>query len=402
MNQDILKPIKESIMILAHQLNIFKTGKHERSESTVTVSPQDKITVSQTAVIVSNFILGTGILTLPRTSVEKVKTPDVWFAVLIGGLLAIILAYIMVKLSGEYMEKTFYQYTRDIIGKWTGGLISILLICYFLAISGFQIRSVTEVTQYFLLEGTPIWATAMIFLWCGFYSMLGGINSIARLFEIIFPITVIITLLVVFMSAGLFEMDNLCPVMGDGVIPVMKGIKTTALAYTGIEIMLIIVPFMIQPDKAFKAALIGTVFPILFYMISVIMIIGVFSIDGVVTRTWPAIDLIRSIEIPGLIFERFESMLLVIWIMQIYTNLVISYYAAAIGLSQLFNKNMKSVMFGLLPLVYLIAMAPKNVNQVFQFGDTIGNSAIYLFGVVTPLLFLISKTRLRKKNETIR
>ena len=57
------------------------------------------------------------------------------------------------------------------------------------------------------------------------------------------------------------------------------------------------------------------------------MVIGALSIDGVVTRTWPTIDLMRSFEISGLIFERFESLLLVIWIMQIFATYTISYYA---------------------------------------------------------------------------
>lgn len=39
--------------------------------------PKDRITTSQAVVIIVNYILGTGILTLPRASVEKVKTPDV-------------------------------------------------------------------------------------------------------------------------------------------------------------------------------------------------------------------------------------------------------------------------------------------------------------------------------------
>lgn len=42
------------------------------------IRPKDRITTSQTAVIVTSFLLATGILTLPRTSVAEVKTPDVW------------------------------------------------------------------------------------------------------------------------------------------------------------------------------------------------------------------------------------------------------------------------------------------------------------------------------------
>lgn len=71
------------------------------------VSQQDKITVSQTGIVITNFLLGTGILTLPRTSVEAVKTPDVWLSVAFGGLIALLAGFIMVKLSMEYPEKRY-------------------------------------------------------------------------------------------------------------------------------------------------------------------------------------------------------------------------------------------------------------------------------------------------------
>ncbi|WP_420469165.1 GerAB/ArcD/ProY family transporter, partial [Bacillus licheniformis] len=65
------------------------------------VGQQDKITVSQTSIVITNFLLGTGILTLPRTSGEAVKAPDVWLSVAFGGLVAILAGFIMVKLSME-------------------------------------------------------------------------------------------------------------------------------------------------------------------------------------------------------------------------------------------------------------------------------------------------------------
>jgi spore germination protein len=209
--------------------------------------------------------------------VEAVKTPDVWLSVVFGGLIALLAGFIMVKLSMEYPEKTLYQYSRDIIGKWPGGLFSLLLICYFLATSSFQVRSVTEVMGFYLLEDTPLWAMAMVFLWSGIYLIIGGINPITRLYEIIFPITVLIFLVVIFMSASIFETDNLRPVLGKGIVPVMQGVKTTSFAYTGIEVLLIIVPFMRKPEQALKATLMGISFPIIFYMITVIMVIGALS-----------------------------------------------------------------------------------------------------------------------------
>ncbi len=62
---------------------------------------------------------------------------------------------IMVKLSQRFPEKTFYQYSQEIVGKWIGKLFSFLMIGYFLALGGFHARSLAEVTGYLLLEGTP-------------------------------------------------------------------------------------------------------------------------------------------------------------------------------------------------------------------------------------------------------
>ncbi|WP_335571574.1 spore germination protein [Neobacillus vireti] len=363
--------------------------------------PKDQITTPQTVVIVTNTILATGVLTLPRSAVEKVKTPDIWITVILGGLMTMIASIIIVKLCQQFPEKTFYQYNKEIVGKWVGGLLSLLVIGYFIFSASFQIRSMAEVTSFFLLEGTPTWAIVMPFMWISLYLMMDGINPIARLFEIIFPITVIFFLLVAFLSFKLFEIDNLRPILGLGVVPVLKGIKTTALAYTGPEIMLIVLAFMQQPNKAVKSVLVGTAIPLAFYVITVVMVIGALSIDGVTTRTWPTLDLIRSFEIHGLLFERFESVLLVIWIMQMFATFTIMYYAAALGLAQLFQSKINRFMYGLLPLIYIISMVPKTINKLFKLGDMIGNAALYLFAVLPILLLIIAKWKDRKYEEKL-
>ena len=46
----------------------------------------DKITSTQASIFLTNSVLGSGILTLPRGVVEIVQTPDVWLSVLLGGM----------------------------------------------------------------------------------------------------------------------------------------------------------------------------------------------------------------------------------------------------------------------------------------------------------------------------
>ncbi|QRG66602.1 spore germination protein [Brevibacillus choshinensis] len=361
---------------------------------------KNRLTTSQAAVIVINFILGSGILTLPRTSVEKVHTPDVWITVILAGFFAMLAGVIIVKLSQRFPQTTFYQYSQEIVGKWLGIACGFLIIGYFIMTSALQVRYMAEVTSFYLLEGTPEWAIIMAFLWVSLYLVTGGMQPIARMFEIILPITVLFFLLVSLLSLKIFEIDYLRPVLGMGIQPVFAGLRTTALSYSGFEIMLILCAFMDTPSKATKAVLVGISIPLVFYLITVVMVVGAFSIDGVVTRTWPTIDLIRSFEMTGILFERFESLLLVLWIMQIFSTFCIAYYAASFGLSQLFGKKIRPFLYGLLPLLYLIAMTPKDLGQVFALGDMVGNASLILFGGLPLCLLIISRWRVKRIDAT--
>ncbi len=194
----------------------------------------------------------------------------------------------------------------------------------------------------------------------------------------------------------IFEIDNLRTVLGLGIMLMVKGIKSTVLAFLGFEIMLLLVAFMKQPGKAVKVVLVGVSIPMIFYVITVVMVIGALSVDGMVTRTWPTLELMRSFEIPGLVFERFESLLVVIWIMQIFTTFTITYYAAALGLSQPFKRSIHPFIYGLIPLIYIIAMISKTTNDLFEFGDIIGNVALFLFAVLPLILLLLSRLKIGK------
>lgn len=355
------------------------------------IGVKDRISTVQTAVIIANFMLGSGILTLPRIIGEKVGTPDVWLTVILGGGLAILAGVIMAKLSMIYPEQTFYQFNRLLIGKWMGGLLSLITIVYFFVIAAIQLRTLNEVTVLFLLGGTPTWAIIMMFMWVSLYLLTGGINPIARLFEIILPISIVIYLIVIGMGLKIFDFNNLRPLLGQGIMPVLKGLETTSFTFTGIEIILIITAFMKKPNKSVKAVMYGTAIPMVIYLITVVIVIGSMSVDAVVSRTWPTIDLVRGYEVSGLIFERYDSFLLVIWIMQIYSTYTITYYASALGLSLLFKWKLNTCLFLLLPIVFLTTMIPKNTNELFKLGDMVGYCTIYLFGLLPILLLLIAK-----------
>ncbi|WP_211749872.1 spore germination protein [Paenibacillus sp. Marseille-Q4541] len=357
--------------------------------------PKDEISTVQAAVIIISYMLGAGVLTLPRTTAQAARTPDVWISVIVAAVLVILAGLIIVHLGRRFPGRTFFEFTREIVGKWIAFPLVITVIGYFLVISAFETRVMAEVTSLYLLEGTPMWAIIMVFMWIGFYLMNGGINSMARLFEVILPITLIIFVIIILLSLKVFEFDNLRPVLGSGVMPVLKGIKPSFLSYAGYEILLVLLAFMNKPSKGNKALILGTCVPLGVYLLTLVMVIGGLSVDGVISRTWPTLDLMRSFEMQGLLFERFESLLLVIWIMQMFATFTITHYAASLGLAQLFKGKLTLFLLILLPINYIIMMLPKDVNTVFSMGDFLGNCSLVLFGGIPLLLLIVSV--LRKK-----
>ena len=274
-------------------------------------------------------------------------------------------------------------------------MISLLFIEHFVAIAAFEARILAEVIT-FLLQQTPIWAIIMSMMWIGFYSIKDGMGSLARLFEIIFPITILFFLTVVFMSFGIFELDNLRPVLGKGIMPALKGTKATTLSFISAEVMVFLLAFMKKPKDGIKVVVMGIGIAMLFYLTTIVFVIGGLSVDGVTAMTWPTLDLIRSFEMPGLIFERFESLLLVIWIMQLFATFPSHITLHPWG-SRKFSRKEQTDHVRSAPGDVFARDDAKNIDDVFSLGDMIGYIAAVLFGIVPIPLLLVSKMRKRRQ-----
>lgn len=349
----------------------------------------DKITSSQATVFLTNTVLGAGILTMPRSVTQAMKSPDSWITIVIGGIAIMPVILLMVRLCLKFQGQTIFEFAGKIVGQWLGKFLCLLLILYFIIIAGFEIRSLAEVGLFFLLEGTPIWAMVLPFIWIGTYLVSGGINSIARVYQIVFPITILVLIISYGFSLRLFEISNLRPVLGEGIIPVLHGLKSSILVYSGCEVVMTIVAFMDNPKQAAKAMLGGIAIPFGLYLLTVIFVIGGLSINSVITSTWPTIDLIRSFEITGFFVERLEFPLMVIWLMQMFCNFCSFFFQASLGISQLFKLSYQPVIFVMVPLLYLSTMVPKSRQDLFALGDAIGIMGVWLFLLIPVLLSIV-------------
>lgn len=356
-------------------------------------APKDKISTAQATIAVSSVIIGAGILTITRDAAKIIGTPDIWISVILGGVLAIMIGFVIVKLSQRFPGKTFYQYSIVIAGRFIGWLLNMVLIIYFIIFAGFEARILAELIRTFLLLATPIEILIVTFIWVGAYLVVGGINPLVRAFELYFPVIVFVFAGILVLGFQHFDLSNLQPVLGQGIMPVLKGVKSTFLSYGGFEILLVITAFMKKPQKATKAMLVGLGIPIVFYIAISVIVTGVLTVDEMKTLTWPTASFVNSIEYPGGFVENFQIFFIIVWILAIFTTFSGAYYLAGLGLGQLFRKNINPFIYALLPFIYIISMIPQNLTGLFKMGDVIGFIWLAVAGLIPLVLLLVALIR---------
>jgi spore germination protein len=346
--------------------------------------------MQEAAIVTSSIMLGSGVLTLPRTVTEKTGTPDGWISVILSGMIAVLAGIMMAKLSQRFPGQTYFEFSQHLVGKWVGRLLNFPLVVYFIVLGGYEIRSMAEVNSLYLLPRTPTAITMVLFIWVGVYLVTGGLTPIARLSSLLLPITVLIFLMTLGLSLKVVDFNNLRPVMGFGVMPVIKGITQTVLSFSGFEVILFLTAFMEDHRQAVKSVIIGISVPTFFYIIIVAFAVATLGLEETARITRPTVTMIRSFEVTGVIFERFESFLLAVWMLQIFTTYVCYHYLASIGLSSIFGKEFKTWTYWISPLIYLFAALPSDINERYLIGYIMGYVLLAFIGIIIPVLWGIT------------
>lgn len=96
-----------------------------------------------------------------------------------------------------------------------------------------------------------------IFLAVGIYHVTGGVYPISKLYAYLFPIAIVILITLLIFSLRLFKLDFVRPVMEGGYKSFFELFPQTLLYFSGLEVILYLVPFMKNPKQAKKAAVFG-------------------------------------------------------------------------------------------------------------------------------------------------
>ena len=367
------------------------------------ITNNDKISPYQLAMLVIMTVIGVGVFNFVHI-VTKFGGNDGWIIMMALGVAHIFLAFLMIKLSCRFPGKTFPEYIQLIIGVTLGKLLVFLISCYIMLNLAYEVREFTEVAKMFLLPRTPTEIIIFALILVCVYVVRGGVESVARIAEITFPILFIPFFLVLIPGLPSLDFTNLLPFGSDIGTKISRMIPHAPHAFRGIEYILFYIGFIERPQKAYKPVAWALIFVTGFYTLVSIIGISAFGAKSATKAIWPLLIYIRNINIPGLFIERLDGIILSIWSITVFTTLIIGFYIVTYSISKIFNtKEQKQFALPVMIFIYYLALQPASLAELYKWGDWIfkyvNSTFMYIVPAVALLIASIRRLGVKKSED---
>jgi spore germination protein len=351
------------------------------------------ITVMQFAMNLGTTIIGVGLLAFPRITAQHAGT-GAPLATLLGVLLMLGCALMLSYLGHQYPNMTLFEYSDKLLGRWLGRIVTLALVLYFLELEAMAAREFGEVVVTSVLQRTPLEITILIMLVLAATAARNDVTVFSRILTFYMPFVYIPVLVLIALTLRSARLTNILPIISFGyqtnVSNYVYAILFVACLFQNYMITGLLTPYMYQTNKAWKGALIGVVAAGAVYLILDVATLAVFGTEEMKNLIWPTLELAKTAAIPLFFLERLDPVFLAVWVTAVFTAIFASYYFSIQGLVHLFNfQDHRAFTSLLVPVVFLAAMQPSNIVDVYRMVQWVGLSGLVLTVGIPALLFAL-------------
>jgi len=288
----------------------------------------------------------------------------------------------------KYPKDNILKLSKQCFGKFCGSILNFIFISFFLFIVTAELAGFNNA---FIVYSTPFLKEYQVFLVALLpiaYITYKGIKPLGRLNEIGLWITILLVLLLI-PALKYGSILNLMPVSGSGLINILMGSKETAYNYCGMEMILLIYPFLQDSRKLFKCSVVGLAIVVSIYTFIVFITIFYLGIKTSPKYLWPVLALADSIQIP--MINSFRFIFITIWAFIAFKCMATYYFAASYGLNQSIKKiSSKTFTLLLYPLIIVLSFLYKNQStRKFYVGKLIVIYVIFNLIYISTIAIII-------------
>lgn len=352
-----------------------------------------KISSTQLAMLMMGFIFGTATI----KTVAFAAKQDAWIAYSIGWALGFILIGLYAYIAILNPSKTLVDILREQLGKYLGSIVSLFYIFYFVFDAAIVTRNFSEFLIVTVYPETPIFFVTMVFLLVVVYLLKKGIEILGRASELFIPLTFAMILLVNIIFFNRFNLENIFPVLEEGIKPVLKvAYEQLTFPFGQVVAFLMVYPSLNNKKDIFKVSFLSTL--VAGFMMFNMVLRDLLVLGAGITALY-YYPFLASIKLVSTLLQPFPSLVLIAGIL---IKIAIFVYATALGIAQFFNlDNYKILIFPI--SIFVLALSIWGFDSHLEFlgwGSKIWPIYVIPFHFVFPLL-LAASSWLRNKRKNI-
>ncbi|GAA0179780.1 endospore germination permease [Clostridium sediminicola] len=327
-----------------------------------------------TCFLLSFVIGGSGILKLPNVLVETARQ-DAWISVIIALVYPIYVILIAIYIINKHPKENILSLSKKYFGCFLGSILNFIFIVQFLLFTVSIISDFIILMRTFIVDFLTPLKVGIIGVSLAAYGAYKGLKVLGKTSELIFYIFIVVML---FSMSALKEGSilNLQPVLGSGLLNILKTSKTTAYSYYGWEALLLFYPYVENTKAIKKSALKAVAICGIIYVWVVFVTIFYVGIEIIPESYWSLILVFESIHVP--VINNFRYIFMFIWILLSLRISANYYFAVAFNLNYFTKIDIQKLCLFIYPLILYLSL---------KLSDRILRAEIIDFVTPTSIIF---------------
>ena len=360
---------------------------------------KEKISDIQGIKMMVLFIFGSALVMGTGGEAER----DMWISIIAAILLAIPVYLMYARVLTLFPGKDLFEILELNFGKFFGKLISLLFIWFAFHLGALVLRNFGEFIISVALPETPMIVPIIIFGLLCIWGAKAGIETIAKCSEYFLLIVMFLIILFGLLSIPNMDMDNLMPIMGNGLRKALAGLLSSFTFPFGETVVFMMVFSALQNKKsAYKVyihALLLAGIVVVYIVVRNMLVLGPATLKAVY---FPSYSTISRVNI-GNFLQRMELAVTIVFILSGFIKIVVCLLAATKGVARVLGFDDYRILvmpIGLL-MVNLSDIIYKDIGEMFDWAFKVWPYYALPFQVILPMMiWIFIELKQRAKNKT--
>lgn len=362
------------------------------------IMSNSKISVPESVSVILIILAAHTLVSLPKSLLNVTGSATIINLLYVGIILFLLILFV-VKLFKFFAGQDIIDISNFLGGSIFQKIVGFIFILYFIFSSSILLRNFCECLKTVYYPMTSLFFILLTFIIALCISNGFNFSVTAKINLIILPVIFVSILFIFFANNQNLSFDNVKPILGNGLFDTFVTGLGNLGAFGGIVFLYFIPPYLKEPKKFKKVAIISVGLAIIYLIICVAIILLTFTFLLKVDEIMPLYSAARYIEF-GSFFQRLESIVLLIWIIGMTCYFSITLHITMNIFKKITNiRDSKPLIVSFALLMLSISLLPSNYSISKYLETNIYPFLVIGIGFILSTSILILAYFKKRKNK---